>query len=155
MSVTRLHHVGLTVANLERSLDFYTGALGFEVLSRRVIDQPWLAQLLGLDAAVVDAVDLAVPGTGQVLQLFRFSVPSAEPIYPGMTRPGSVHIAFVVEDLRALLDRLVAAGAAPLAPPVSITSGANAGGSLACVQDPDGVVVEFYEAPGVPTTGLR
>jgi lactoylglutathione lyase len=147
MSVTGLHHPGLTVANLERSLDFYVGVLEFEVLSRRVIDQPWLAQLLGLDEAVVDAVDLAVPGTDQVLQLFQFSVPSAEPVQPSMTKPGSVHIAFIVEGLRALLDRLAAAGAAPLAPPVTISSGANAGGSLACVLDPDGVVVEFYEAP--------
>jgi len=153
MSITRLHHAGLTVANLERSLDFYVGLLGFEVLSRRVIDRPWLAQLLGLDAAVVHAVDLAVPGTDQVLQLFRFTVPSAAPVDPGMTNPGSVHVAFIVEGLRALFERLVAAGAAPLAPPVSITSGANAGGLLACLRDPDGVVVEFYEAPSPPTAG--
>jgi catechol 2,3-dioxygenase-like lactoylglutathione lyase family enzyme len=70
-----------------------------------------------------------------------------------MTNPGSVHIAFIVEGLRALLDRLVEAGVAPLAPPVSITSGANSGGSLVCVRDPDGVVVEFYEAPNPPTAG--
>jgi catechol 2,3-dioxygenase-like lactoylglutathione lyase family enzyme len=153
LKVTRLHHVGLTVTDLERSFDFYARVLGFEVRSRRVIDQPWLAQLLGLDEAAVDAVDLAVPGTDQVLQLFEFSIPSGEPIHPGMTIPGSVHLAFVVSGLGALLDRLVEAGATPLAPPVSITSGANAGGSLLCVQDPDGVVIEFYEAPSAPTTG--
>jgi glyoxylase I family protein len=155
MRVTRLHHPGLTVADLERSLDFYVGVLGFEVRSRRTIDQPWLAQLLGLDAAVVHAVDLAVPGTDQVVQLFRFSVPASEPVHPGMTNPGSVHIAFVVENLGALVDRLVEAGVALLAPSVSITSGPNAGGSLACVRDPDGVVVEFYEAPGFPTPALH
>lgn len=147
MRVTRLHHTGLTVTDLDRSLDFYAGILGFEVRSRRVIDQPWLAQLLGLDSAVVDAVDLAIPGTDQILQLFEFSEPVDEPVHPGMTNAGSVHIAFVVEGLREVHDRLVEAGTRPLAPPVSIMSGANAGGRLLCVQDPDGVVVEFFEAP--------
>ncbi len=151
MTISRLHHTGLTVANMETSLGFYVGILGFEVVSRRVIDQPWLAGLLGLDAAVVDAVDLAIPSTDQVLQLFRFSVPSTEPVTPGMSVPGSAHIAFVFEGLRELLDRLAVAGFAPLAPPVTITSGANAGGTLVCVCDPDGVIVEFFEAP-VPRT---
>lgn len=151
MTVSRLHHTGLTVANMETSLRFYVGTLGFALLSRRVIDQPWLAMLLGLDVAVVDAVDLAVPGTDQVLQLFRFSVPSTEPVAPSMSAPGSAHIAFVVEGLRELLDRLAVAGVAPLAPPVVITSGANTGGTLVCVYDPDGIVVEFYEAP-IPRT---
>jgi glyoxylase I family protein len=147
MSVTRLHHAGLTVTDLDRSLEFYASILRFEVKSRRAIDQPWLAQLLGIEAAVVDALDLAVPGTDQILQLFRFSVPADEPVRPGMTNAGSVHIAFVVEGLWVLYDRLVEAGALSLAPPVSITSGANAGGWLLCVRDPDGVVVEFFEAP--------
>jgi catechol 2,3-dioxygenase-like lactoylglutathione lyase family enzyme len=121
------------------------------MLSRRVIDQPWLALLLGLDAAIVDAVDLAVPGGDQVLQLFRFSVPSTEPVAPSMPALGSAHIAFIVEGLEELLDRLTAAGVAPLAPPVAITSGANTGGTLVCLRDPDGIVVELDEAP-VPRT---
>ena len=150
MRVSRLGHTGLTVADMERSLAFYAGILGFDVLQRRVIDQPWLAQLIGMDAAVVDAVDLAVPGTDQVLQLFRFSVPSTEPVSPSMSAPGSVHIAFIVHGMADLLGRLAEGGVAWLAPPVVITSGANAGGSLVCVRDPDGVVVEFYEAPGPP-----
>lgn len=151
MAISRLHHTGLTVANMETSLQFYVGTLGFEVLSRRVTDQPWLALLLGLDAAVVDAVDLAIPGTDQVLQLFRFSVPSTEPVAPSMSAPGSAHIAFIVEGLQELLERLAVAGVAPLAPRVVITSGANTGGTLVCLCDPDGIVVELYEAP-VPQT---
>ncbi len=148
MTVSRLHHTGLTVANMEASLSFYAGVLGFEVTSRRVIDQPWLASLVGLDLAVVDAVDLAVPGTDQAIQLFQFSIPSTEPVAPAMSAPGSAHVAFVVDGLRELLDRFATAGFEPLAPPVVITSGANAGGTLVCVTDPDGIVVELYEAPG-------
>jgi catechol 2,3-dioxygenase-like lactoylglutathione lyase family enzyme len=153
VDVARMHHAGLTVASLERSLAFYVGALGFETRSRRVIDAPWLSQLLGIEAAVVDAVDLAVPGTDQVIQLFEFSLPNAERVEPDMTRPGSVHLAFIVTGMRALLDRLAEVGATSVAPPVTITSGANAGGMLVCVRDPDGVVVEFYEAPRSPQAG--
>ena len=98
----------------------------------------------------MDAADLAIPATDQVIQLFQFSVPRAEPVKPGMTHPGSVHLAFTVEDLDGLVHRLEAAGAPPLAPPVLITSGANAGGQLVCVRDPDGVVVELFEAPSRP-----
>ncbi len=147
MTVTRLGHTGLTIADMDRSLGFYRGILGFDVVSRRVIDAPWLAQLLGLDAAVVDAADLAVPGADQVLQLFAFAVPSVEAVSPSMSAPGSVHVAFVVDGLRDLLGRCAEAGIAVLAPPVMITTGVNTGGTLACVTDPDGIIVEFFEAP--------
>lgn len=42
-------------------------------------------------------------------------------------------------------------GVAPMVPPVVITSGPNTGGSLVCMRDPDGIIVEFYEA-SVPRT---
>jgi catechol 2,3-dioxygenase-like lactoylglutathione lyase family enzyme len=147
MTISRLHHTGLTVSDMDASLRFYVGILGFDVVARRAIDQPWLAQLIGVDAAVVDAVDLAIPGSDQVIQLFRFSAPTMASIVPVMAAPGSAHIAFIVEGLRDLLDRFAAAGVPPLAPPVVITSGANAGGTLVCVYDPDGIVVELFEAP--------
>jgi catechol 2,3-dioxygenase-like lactoylglutathione lyase family enzyme len=150
MHVVRLGHAGLTVTDLQRSLDFYVGVLGFETRSRRVIDQPWLARLLGLDHASVDAVDLAVPKTNEVIQLFEVRLPLAVPVDPVMTSPGSVHLSFTVEDLEGLTDRLAEAGWPPIAPPVVITSGANTGGLLVCVRDPDGVVVEFFEAPSRP-----
>lgn len=151
MSVTRLGHTGLTVASMERSLGFYSGIFGFEVVSRRVIDAPWLAALLGLDAAVVDAADLAVPRTDQVLQLFAFAAPLVAAVAPSLTAPGSVHIAFVVDGTWTLLNRFADAGVAPLAPPVVITTGANTGGTLVCVSDPDGIIVELFEAPAPPT----
>jgi catechol 2,3-dioxygenase-like lactoylglutathione lyase family enzyme len=150
MHVTRLGHTGLTIARMERSLAFYGGILGFEVVSRRVIDAPWLAQLLGLDAAMVDAADLTVPGTDQVVQLFAFETPSVAPVSPAMPAPGSVHLAFVVDGLSSFLDRFAEAGVPLLASPVVITTGANTGGRLVCVLDPDGIVVELFEAPAVP-----
>ncbi len=147
MVVRHLGHAGVTVGNLERSLAFYGGLLRFEARARRVIDEPWLAQLLGLPEAVVDAIDLAVPGTGEIVQLFEFVVPRDAATRPGMTVPGSVHLAFTVEDLDRLLARLAAAGVPLVGSPVTITSGENTGGSLACVRDPDGIVIEFFEAP--------
>jgi catechol 2,3-dioxygenase-like lactoylglutathione lyase family enzyme len=150
MHVTRLGHTGLTIARMERSLAFYGGILGFDVVARRVIDASWLAQLLGLEAAVVDAADLAVPGTDQVVQLFAFETPSVAAVSPAMPAPGSVHLAFVVRGLSDFLDRFAEAGVPLLAPPVVITTGANAGGRLVCVLDPDGIVVELFEAPAVP-----
>ena len=150
MRVTRLGHAGLTIGQMERSLAFYGGILGFEIVSRRVIDAPWLARVLGLDAAVVDAADLAVSGTDQVLQLFAFAEPSVPAVTPAMPAAGSVHVAFVVEGLSSLLERFADAGVALLAPPVVITTGGNAGGRLVCVTDPDGIVVEFFEEPAMP-----
>lgn len=147
MGITRLHHIGLTVADMEASLRFYEGGLGFSLLSRRTIDQPWLSQLLGVQAAVVDAADLAVPNADAILQLFQFTVPLLAAVQPALVRPGSSHLAFVTSDLGTLYESLVARGVEPLAAPVSITSGANAGGSLVCLLDPDGVTVEFFEPP--------
>lgn len=120
-AATRLGAVRLQVADLERSLAYYTGVLGLRVLERSA-----------------DRVELTAEDGGDPLVELR-ERPGASPA-PLRGRLGLFHFAILLPD-RAALGRFVAHLAA---------SGARAGASDHLVsealylQDPDGLGIEVY-----------
>ena len=61
---------------------------------------------------------------------------------------GAAHIAFDVEDLRAVVDASLRNGATLMGEMLEITGGPNRGGRVAYVRDPDGVTMEFIQRGG-------
>lgn len=116
-------HVHLKVADLERSLAFYCGVLGFELMQR-----------MGGEAAFVSA-----GGYHHHLGLNTWESLGGSPPPPGTT--GLYHLAIRYPDRRALTDalrRLREAG-------VSLDGAADHGVSEALyLRDPDGNGVELY-----------
>jgi catechol 2,3-dioxygenase-like lactoylglutathione lyase family enzyme len=60
---------------------------------------------------------------------------------------GSVHVAFTVDDLDAVISAIAAYGWNPAGAPQTLTSGPNAGKRVAYVRDPDGTTIEFMQPP--------
>ncbi|HEX4600055.1 MAG TPA: VOC family protein [Gemmatimonadales bacterium] len=120
---TRIGHVHLTVANLERALGFYRDVLGFEVTA----------------SYGRDAVFLAAGGYHHHIGLNTWAGEGARPPAPGTT--GLYHFAILYPDRRALataLRRLLAAG-------IVLEGAADHGVSEALyLRDPDGNGVELY-----------
>ena len=120
---TRLGHVHLKVADIERSLAFYCGVLGFEVMQR------W-----GPDAAFISA-----GGYHHHIGLNTWESRGASPPPPGRT--GLYHLAILYPTRAALADalrRLIAAG-------ISLQGASDHGVSEALyLADPDGNGVELY-----------
>jgi catechol 2,3-dioxygenase-like lactoylglutathione lyase family enzyme len=56
-----------------------------------------------------------------------------------------VHIALLVEDLNAALDRIVASGWKTAGQPQILTKGPNAGKRVVYVRDPDGTTIELMQ----------
>jgi catechol 2,3-dioxygenase len=116
-------HVHLKVADLERSLAFYTGVLGFE-----------LQQRMGDAAAFVSA-----GGYHHHIGLNTWESRGGSPPPPGST--GLFHVAIRYPDRAALADalrRLVEAG-------VPVTGASDHGVSEAIyLSDPDGNGIELY-----------
>ncbi len=120
---TRVGHVHLKVADLDRAIAFYSGILGFEVTQR-----------YGQQAAF-----LAAGGYHHHIGLNTWDSLGSTPPPPGHT--GLYHSAFLFPDRKSLaqvLKRLVAAGY-PL-------TGANDHGvsEALYLDDPDGNGVELY-----------
>ena len=119
----RIGHVHLKVADLERSLQFYCGVLGFE-----------LTQRYGTQAAFVSA-----GGYHHHIGLNTWESQGGAPPPPGTT--GLYHVAILYPTRRALADalqRLVAAG-------IRLDGASDHGVSEALyLRDPDDNGVELY-----------
>lgn len=142
--IASIHHTGLTVSSLERSLAFYRDALGLEVVMEQEKTGGYLAAITGYPGAHVRMAHLVTPA-GQRLELFEYVEPR------GRSRPGEpcdvgiTHVCLVVGDVHEAHRRLSAAGAEPISNPVAIDTGANAGAWGLYVRDPDGIVLELFQ----------
>jgi catechol 2,3-dioxygenase len=120
---TRVGHVHLRVADLDRAIAFYSGVLGFE-----------LQQRYGTRAAFLGA-----GGYHHHIGLNTWDSAGGTPPPPGHT--GLYHTAFLFPDratLGAAIKRVVAAG-------IPLTGAADHGVSEAVyLDDPDGNGVELY-----------
>jgi catechol 2,3-dioxygenase-like lactoylglutathione lyase family enzyme len=134
MKVRGIDHVGVVVADLERSLRFYRDLLGIRVLR----------EITGWSDQRVLIADLDL-GDGRLLELIER--PQADPRPEGDT---GMHVAIVVDDIEAVWTRLTEAGVPARSRPVTLhDSGPRWNGvAVAYVSDPDGVTVELVQAVG-------
>jgi len=140
-----LHHTGLTVRDLERSLAFYRDLLGMEVLFEQEKEGGYLGAIVGYPDARVRMAHLAFPGDVQRVELFQYVSPEPRG-EPGEPRDvGITHVCLRVDDVDALAERLRAGGATFFSEPVLVDTGANAGGKGVYLPDPDGVILEHFE----------
>src|SRR5437879_3699151 len=103
-------HTGITVSNLERSLAFWRDVLGFE-LSHSAHQTGELAQeITGVAGAEIKLAVLKTPG-GHKIELLEYLAPPDRK--HSDVRPcdvGHAHVALLVDDLDAALDRIAASG---------------------------------------------
>jgi glyoxylase I family protein len=140
-------HTGITVSNLERSLAFWRDVLGFEFSHRAHQTGELAEQITGVPGAEISLVVLKAPG-GHKIELLEYLAPND--LGHVDIRPcdvGSVHVAFTVENLDAVLNAIAASGWRTAGKPQTLRSGPNAGKRVIYVRDPDGTTVEFMQLP--------
>lgn len=141
-------HTGITVSNLERSLAFWRDVLGFEFShsAHQTGERP--EQITGVKGADLKLAVLKTP-TGHKIELLEYDAPGDRK-KDNALRPcdlGHVHVALIVDDLDAILERMAASGWKAAGKPQSLTSGPNAGKRVVYVRDPDGTTIEFMQMP--------
>lgn len=124
----RLLHTMLRVGDLQRSIDFYTRVMGMQLL--RTTDRP------------EQNYSLAFVGYADELQQAVIELTYNHGVTSYDAGTGYGHIAIGAKDIRAVCERVKAAGGV-----VSREPGAVKGGStvIAFVQDPDGYKIELIE----------
>ena len=143
MRVGALHHTGLVVADLERSLRFYHDLLGIPV--REHVDEvtPDVVAVGGWHGQRARIADLDL-GDGRVLELIELT--GGPP-----PSPGSFHVALEVDDVRAAWRLVTDAGFESRSEPVTLLDAGPywTGSTVVYVTDPDGITVELVQ-PAVP-----
>ena len=147
MKITGAHHTSFTVSDIERSLEFYAGLLGCQVLWRRDIEEQYFRDIVGFPECRVKAAHLRLPGTAHILELFEYITPRGAPADVRTNNPGSAHIALLVDDLPALYTALASKGVRFRSAPIMVDAGANRGGRSVYALDPDGITIELFQPP--------
>ena len=145
-SIIKAHHMGLQVADLDRSVAFYRDILGFEVVFAWNPQAAYIDELVGYPGVDLHAAILRLPGTEVMLELLDYRNVERTPIDTGTANPGTAHIAFFVDDLDGLYADLSARGVRSVSPPVTPTIGPNEGGRAVYLIDPDGIRVELIQS---------
>jgi catechol 2,3-dioxygenase-like lactoylglutathione lyase family enzyme len=148
--VTDFVHIGLVVEDLDEAVRFLT-LLGFECSEPGVFGGEWIDQIIGLENVTVETVMARGPDGSDMFEVVRFRSPSAgaqEPA-PAVNRPGLRHVAFKVDDVRAVVDRVREAGWDTVGEIVEYQNT-----FLLCyVRGPEGLIVELAERLGGPGPG--
>ena len=147
--VTSFVHIGLVVDDLDETVRFLT-LLGLDCGKPGVFSGEWIGRIIGLENVTVEVVMARANDGTDVFEVVRFHSPSAgaqEPA-PAANRPGLRHVAFKVDDVRGVVDRVRAAGWETVGEVVDYEST-----DLLCdVRGPEGLIVELAQrlnrAPG-------
>ena len=104
-------HVGITVADIDKAAAFFVG-LGFEVEGRTFMEGEFVDAVIGIPSSRSEILMLRLPDGGTKLELSSFVRPDHEPGSPEAmsTELGLRNIAFEVDDLQAIVDRLAVDG---------------------------------------------
>jgi len=142
-----LHHVGMSVADLDEALAFWRRFLGVEPRWRTVLDRPYLGRHVGYPGVHIDAAFVDLPG-GLALELLAYQVEKT-PNPEATANPGNVHLCLETDDAAAAWSRAVAAGARPIVPegPVEVDGGPNRGARATYLRIHDGITLEFFQPP--------
>lgn len=143
--IVKGHHTGFTVSSLERSLAFYRDLLGLELVFQWNPEAPYLGELVGYAQVDLHAAILRIPGSDTFLELLEYRNVEQQPVDMRNGNVGNGHIAFTVDELDPLFERLAAAGVKSVSPPVTPTIGPNKGGRAVYLIDPDGFRVELIQ----------
>lgn len=126
MKVTKLLHTRMRVSDLDKTIQFYSGVLGLEVIERKTSPR-------GSHLAF-----LKVPNSDEQIELTSFP-----PSGPVKVQEDLVHLAFQVDNLDETIASLNAMG-------VKITDGptkTSSGSRFIFIDAPDGYEIELIERP--------
>jgi catechol 2,3-dioxygenase-like lactoylglutathione lyase family enzyme len=142
MKINKIDHIGVIVNDLPAAKAFFLD-FGLEVQGEAEMEGELVDKLLGLNKVRTSLVMMRPPGGETSIELIKFHSPADEkgvqqlPMYTFGIR----HIAFLVEDLEALVAKLKAKGAEVFG---EIQTYENSY-KLCYVQGPEGIILDLNE----------
>ncbi len=147
-----IDHLNVVVTDMDRSLKFYCGVLGFAKTKEAQLSGEWIERIVGLKAVRAHALFVEAPRGGPRIELLKYEAPTGVALAEN-SRANTIglrHFALRVSDIVAMVAKLRAAGVEVFSDPVLVPSGvvefeAGARKTLVYFLDPDGVIIELAE----------
>ncbi len=138
-----IRHAGIVVSDLKKALGFYRDLLGLKIKSRTFESGEYLNKMLGETAIRVITIKMAAERGQTLVELLKFDWPKVEPEKAhGPFKIGPTHVAFTVDNLEKLYQKLLVNGIRFNCPPI-ISSNGEA--KVTFCKDPDGTLIELVE----------
>ena len=142
MKIRRIDHLGIVVQDLPAAKAFFLD-FGLQMEGEGKAEGEWVDRIVGLHDVDVDYVMLQTPDGEAKIELIKFNRPPEE---KGLQGPpantlGMRHIAFVVEDIEALVAKLEKKGAELFGEIVNYENVYK----LCYVRGPEGIILELAE----------
>jgi len=137
------HHVGVTVSDLDRAVDFYTDTFDLDVVAEFSVDGDAFSEAVDVPGASasfahLDAGDVVV----ELVEYEPQADSGADPgIDPELNHSGTIHLGLSVDDVDAFYTDLNE-GVETLSPPRTTASGTT----ICFVRDPEGNPIEVLDA---------
>jgi catechol 2,3-dioxygenase-like lactoylglutathione lyase family enzyme len=145
MTIQRMDHVGIVVDDLAAATAFFL-ELGLELQGEGRVEGGWVDRVVGLDGVRAEIAMMEIPdGHGRV-ELTQFHAPPS-PVGDGQApanTAGIRHLAFVVDDIDAVVTGLRAHGAELVGEVERYRDSYR----LCYVRGPEGIIVELAEQLG-------
>jgi catechol 2,3-dioxygenase-like lactoylglutathione lyase family enzyme len=137
----RIHHVGISIRDMDRSIRFYRDNFDMELVIEREYSGEKFDKVAGMSGAEAKMAMLRLGDT--LIELFEFKKPLGRAVrqYLWPCDYGITHIAFEVEDIWKKYEELVAMGVDFNCPPQDVREGVRA----TYMKDPDGNMLELVE----------
>ena len=139
-------HTNLVARDWRKLADFYQRLFGCVPLPpERDLKGDWLDKGTGIPGAHIRGAHLRLPGygdAGPTLEIFQYE-PVADAGAKPVNRPGFAHIAFQVDDVPGMVERVLAEGGEPVGETVALEVAGAGTVTMAYVTDPEGNIIEL------------
>jgi catechol 2,3-dioxygenase-like lactoylglutathione lyase family enzyme len=145
MAIKKLEHVGIVVDDLAAAIEFFV-ELGLEPGGKGQVEGSWVDRIIALDGTKAELAMLRTPDGHGEIELVKFHSPptqGGDPRAPSNT-PGLRHLAFLVEDIDAVVAGLRARGTELVGELVRYEDSYR----LCYVRGPEGIIIELAEKIG-------
>jgi catechol 2,3-dioxygenase-like lactoylglutathione lyase family enzyme len=133
------------VPDADAAVRFWTGAFGFAAESVSLREGPFLGEVVGVPGARAKIAHLK--GHGQHLEFIEYLEPRGANDIPAPNDALAAHVAFLTDDIRAAVAKVLTHGGRELGRVTEVTSGPYKGAFAVYLRDPNGVIVELYQPP--------
>jgi predicted enzyme related to lactoylglutathione lyase len=145
---SRFIHVNLIARDWKRLAGFYKQVFGcIPIPPERDLKGHWLEDATGVDDAEIQGMHLRLPGHGDegpTLEIFQYNTQRGRP-ETAVNRPGFAHIAFVVDDVHAARDAVIAGGGGTIGEIVNVEILGVGEIAFMYATDPEGNIIELQQ----------